>query len=450
MGIRLENALLVDIDPPLAEPGALRIVDGCIAERGASVTLDAGDERIDCAGCVVLPGLVNGHTHLYSALAVGMPPPPRAPRNFEEILGFVWWRLDRALDAGSIRCSAEIGALDALHCGTTTLIDHHASPNAITGSLDEVQRGIACVGLRGVLCYETTDRNGREGRDTGLAENRRYAESCRRRADGRFAGLIGAHASFTLEDESLDRLSDLARDLNLGVHIHVAEDPCDERDALERSGQKPPHTGEVDPERGLALIERLEHHGLLNTNALVAHGTHLGDAALARLGAARVTLAHNARSNLNNGVGYAPIARATNPVILGTDGIGGDMFAETRAAWFAARDHHAGLLPQDIIAMLATAARRASAALGVELGKLQRGAAADIVITDYRPATPLTAENVAGHLLFGLAARHVRHVLVGGAWALRDRITRPCDETAIRQSAFDVAEALWSRMSALR
>src|SRR5947208_8036433 len=162
MGIVLTNAILANVDPIRIEPAELRIDAGKIVARGR-VDRAADDEIIDCGGAVVIPGLVNGHTHLYSALATGMPPPPRGPRNFLEILQLIWWRLDRALDAESIEASAQIGALEALRCGTTTLIDHHASPSHITGSLDLIERGIDRVGLRGVLCYETTDRNGREG-----------------------------------------------------------------------------------------------------------------------------------------------------------------------------------------------------------------------------------------------------------------------------------------------
>ena len=191
MAIVLTNAILVDIDPIRVEPGGLRLGGNSIVVRGP-VTPAAGDETIDCGGAVVLPGLVNGHTHLYSALAVGMPSPPRTPKNFHEILQLVWWRLDQALDTGSIETSAVIGALDALRCGTTTLIDHHASPNAIDGSLDLIQRGVAAAGMRGVLCYETTDRHGPAGRQAGLEENERYLRRCAEKRDGRFAGLVGA------------------------------------------------------------------------------------------------------------------------------------------------------------------------------------------------------------------------------------------------------------------
>ncbi|MCK4340321.1 MAG: amidohydrolase family protein, partial [Phycisphaerae bacterium] len=179
MAIVLENALLVDIDPIRVEPGNLRIDGGRIVQRDQQISRETTDEIVDCGGAVVLPGLVNGHAHLYSALAAGMPPPPQAPRNFVEILKYVWWRLDRALDVASIEMSGRIGALDALHCGTTTLIDHHASPNCIDCSLDYLEKGIAGVGPRAVLCYETTDRNGPAGRDAGVEENHRYLEKLR-------------------------------------------------------------------------------------------------------------------------------------------------------------------------------------------------------------------------------------------------------------------------------
>lgn len=433
MAIVLDNALLVDLDPIQVEHGSVRIDGGRIVARGPAVSRDIADEVVDCGGAVVLPGLVNGHAHLYSALAAGMPPPPQPPANFVEILQFVWWRLDRALDAEAIELSARIGALDALHCGTTTLIDHHASPGCIAGSLDRIEQGLARAGLRGVLCYETTDRNGPAGRTAGLAENRRYLEKCRRRPDGRFAALVGAHALFTLEDDTLTELAALAAEWGSGVHVHVAEDPADE--------------AECQATHQMFLIDRLAAHSLLQPEAVFAHGTHLDTEAAARCGAAGVTLAHCPRSNMNNGVGYTPVAAYRGPVMLGTDGLGSDLFAEARAAWWIAQHEHAGLTPGRVLGMLAAAARRASAALEITLGKLAVGAAGDVVITDYRPATPLTSDNLPGHFLFALGARHVASVLVEGRWVLRDRTIATCDEAQIRHDAAKVAGRLWERMA---
>jgi putative selenium metabolism protein SsnA len=431
MGLVLQNAVLVDINPPRAEAGGLRIDGGRIVARGV-VKEVAGDEVIDCGGAVVLAGMVNGHTHLYSALAVGMPAPPRTPKNFLEILQLVWWRLDQALDAPSIEMSARIGALEAVHCGTTTLIDHHASPNFIGKSLDLVEQGVSSVGLRGVLCYETTDRHGRTGREAGLAENRRYLEKCRGSGGGRFAGLVGAHAAFTLDDESLSELARMADEFKVGVHIHVAEDLCDEETCLE--------------EHDMALIERLEKHGLVKPSSIFAHGTHLSAEAIERVNQVGLTLAHNPRSNMNNSVGYTPVAKFRLPVMLGTDGIGADMFNEARTAWFKACDAHAGLAPQDVLRMLAASARQASESLGVTVGQLSVGAVGDVVVTDYVPFTALADGNVAAHLIFAMGPQQVRHVAVDGKWVLKDRRVVGCDEAAVRKESVGVAREMWKRM----
>lgn len=435
MAIVLQNAVLTDLDPPRVEPGALRLDGGTITARTNQIDAAPGDEVIDCGGAVVLPGLVNGHAHLYSALAAGMPPPPQAPQSFVENLKFVWWRLDRALDPASIEMSGRIGALDALHCGTTTIIDHHASPNCIDCSLDFLERGVADVGLRAVLCYETTDRNGRPGRDAGIEENHRYLEKRRAEPSRQFAGLVGAHASFTLEDDTLDALARLADQFDTGVHIHVAEDRADEADCRAR--------------HGVALAERLAAHGILRPASIFAHGTHLDAEAIARISATGLALAHNPRSNMNNAVGYTPVAAYRCPVMLGTDGIGSDMFTESKHAWFKSRDGHAGLSPADVLATLAASARRASAALGVTLGKLEVGAAADVVITDYRPATPLTTENLPGHFIFAFGPQHVRTVIAGGRLALHDRAAVTCDEVQTRSAAREIAAQMWHRMAEL-
>nr|MBA3349617.1 amidohydrolase family protein [Actinomycetota bacterium] len=184
-----------------------------------------GDGEVDVSGCVVLPGNVCAHHHLYSTLARGMPGPSRAPRNFAEILELVWWRLDRALDPDSIRLSALVGALEAARAGTTSIIDHHASPSVIDGSLDLVADAVEEAGLRAAVCYEVTDRHGEEGGRAGVAENARFLRANRRPM---VRGMAGAHASFTLGPATLDALVAEARDLGAPLHIHVAEDGLDQ------------------------------------------------------------------------------------------------------------------------------------------------------------------------------------------------------------------------------
>jgi cytosine/adenosine deaminase-related metal-dependent hydrolase len=246
----------------------------------------------------VTPGLVCAHHHLYSALARGMPAPPRTPTNFTEILEQIWWRLDSALDLDMLRASARLGAVEALLCGTTGIVDHHESPNAIEGSLDVIAEACAEVGVRVVCAYGVTDRHGDDGARRGLAENERFL-----RAGGR--GMVGVHAAFTCSDATLEAAAGLARDVGVGVHVHVAEGPAD-RDA------------------GTRLAPLVADDWLL-VHCVLLDGPLPG------------TIAHNPRSNMNNAVGYARPARRDNAVVLGTDGIGADMLEEFRLAYVAHR-----------------------------------------------------------------------------------------------------------------
>jgi putative selenium metabolism protein SsnA len=435
MATFFRDALLVQLSPAMVEAGNLRVADGHIAELGPNVKSQSGDEIVECSGAVLMPGLVNGHTHLYSALAAGMPAPPKQPQNFHEILQYVWWRLDRAHDLESVEVSGQIGALAAIRCGTTTLIDHHASPSAIGGSLTALENGIAHVGCRAILCYEVTDRNRPEEGREGLDENERYARVCAQRTDGRFAAMVGAHASFTLENASLNGCVELSRRLGVGVHIHAAEDPVDERITRERFG--------------CGLIDRFQRAGLLDVpGTILAHCTHFSDAdfaAVTERGDA-ISLAHNPSSNMNNAVGYTPVAKLQRPPQLGTDGIGADMWRESRVAEFKSHDARLPLPFGKSLEMLTQSARFASRCLGVKLGALETGAAADLVLTNYRPATPLTSENLAGNFLFAMGPEFVRDVMVGGWWLMRKGHMVTCDEPAIRTRSVDVARALYERM----
>jgi cytosine/adenosine deaminase-related metal-dependent hydrolase len=333
--------------------------------------------------------------------------------------------------------SGLIGAMAAVRCGTTTLIDHHASPNAIEGSLTAIENGIAAVGCRGVLCYEVTDRNRSNEAAAGLAENERYIRERQKRANGSFAGMVGAHASFTLEQESLRECVELARRLSVGVHIHAAEDPVDERITRERFG--------------CSLIERFRRVGLLDVpGTIFGHGTHLSDADIAVVNeSAAISLAHNPSSNMNNGVGYTPVAKFSRLPQLGTDGIGADMWREARTAEF--KSHDAGLpFPFGAsLQMLAQSARFASNCLGIKLGVLQPGAAGDLVLTSYRPATPMNAGNLAGHFLFAMGPEFVRDVMIGGWWVMRKGHVVTCDEQAIRTRSVGVARGLHERMATM-
>ena len=334
------------------------------------------------------PGLVCAHHHLYSALARGMPPPPRTPQTFQEILELVWWRLDKALDLEMIEWSAKLGALEALERGTTAIIDHHASPGAIEGSLSVIADACAEVGVRISTCYEVTDRNGPSEARAGLEENDRYLK-----AGGR--GYVGAHACFTLSEETLDAVCELAKHHGVGVHIHVAEGPED-----------------------IDAGERLE--GRADDSWLLVHAVHL-DRDLAG------TIAHNPLSNMNNAVGYAAPAKRPNRIVLGTDGIGGDMVEAFRMAYLRAREEDVTFSPDAAWGWLESA------------WELFPEARTDRVTWSYDPMEPW-------HLAFTPGVRPLE-VVVDGEIVLADGKPTRVDRDEIRARAREQARRLHEKLA---
>ncbi len=424
----LRNATLLSLATGTVERAGLRVERGVITGKAKKLKAGAGEKTLDLSGKFVMPGMVCGHTHLYSALARGMPAPKKTPRNFYEILKYVWWVLDRALDDEAVYYSTLAGALDAVRCGTTTLIDHHASPSFIRGSLGVMGDAFTQVGLRGVLCYEVTDRNGMAGAKAGLEENTRWVAKNR---GPMFGGLVGAHASFTLCDKSLRACAEIAEEFDTGVHIHVAEDPCDQERCRGR------------------LIDRLANAGILGPKTILGHCTHLDKASLDVARAAGCWFAHNTRSNMNNAVGYAPVHLMGRQVALGTDGIGADMFEEVKFAWFKARDGRNGLGIADVAGLLTGAQRLASHLLGAKLGSLEPGSAADLVVLDYPTPTGVTSGNLLGHLIFGMSSRNVTDTMVNGRWVMRNRRIIGVDEEAVREKSAKVAAKVWKRFQRL-
>ena len=417
------------LEPPMIERTDVVVEGGRVSAPGSAT---GGGTRLDCTGCLIVPGNVCAHTHLYSALARGMPYGLAPPENFVQILQRIWWRLDRALDEESIRASALVGGMEALLCGTTTVVDHHASPNAVDGSLDIVATALEGLGIRSVLCYEVSDRDGAGVAAAGVRENERFLAQRRPLA----RGMVGAHASFTLSPETLDACVDVSARTGAGLHIHVAEDARDQRDAVERFG--------------IRVVPRLEKAGVLHEGALLAHCIHLDEAETASVRESGASVAHNPTSNMNNSVGHAAVAALGDRVALGTDGIGADMFAEAKAAYFRARDDDVSFPIAWPLARLAEGGRLVSRLFGeTTFGRIEPGAPADLLVLDAPVPTPLTAENLAGHRMFGLASRAVRDVIVAGELVVRDRRLVKVDQDELAAEASEVARRLWERYSSI-
>ncbi|MBA2312422.1 MAG: amidohydrolase family protein [Actinobacteria bacterium] len=424
MSIVLTGAVLVDRARKSVDTADLGISSGRIS--GAQ----DGSERVDVSGCVVMPGLVCAHHHLYSSLARGMPGPADPPRNFLQILERVWWRLDRALDLDAVHLSSLLGAVTAARAGTTAVVDHHASPEVIDGSLDALADGLDRAGMRSVICYEVSDRHGEERGRAGIAENLRFLDSNRRPL---VRAMMGAHASFTIGPENLEALAGAAREQGVPVHIHLAEDDCDERDSLDRYG--------------LRTAQRLASAGALEEGDLLAHGVHLDRDEIATVRSSGAWVAHNPRSNMNNRVGDAPVLEMGERVVLGTDGIDGDMFAETRACYLKSREASSSAGPDFSADRLGAGASFVGSMFGEPaLGSFEPGAPADLIVLDAGAPTPLTASNSAGHLVFGYTAQHVRDVMVAGTWVVRNRRHQLVDEDELNARCRDAAPKLWASM----
>jgi putative selenium metabolism protein SsnA len=425
--LALVGGTVVELDPPRVERADVLLAGDAIAAVGGAV--GAGVTRIDMSGCLVTPAFVVGHTHLYSALACGMPPPAVPPTSFPEILERAWWKLDKALDDDLVQLAALVGAVEAARRGVAFVIDHHASPRAVDGSLDRIAAALDEVGLRGALCYEASDRDGRAVRDAGLRENERFAERSRR-GETLHPALIGAHAPFTLEDDTLEALRDLADRTKLGIHIHVAEDRTDASNALAR---------------GTGLGARIARLGVGRAGSIVAHGVQLTAEFLDELQAMGAWVVTNTRSNMNNAVGLAP-ARGPR-VALGTDGIGADMIAEAHAHFLRHAEARDGLAGDAVTRLVASQKLASLLRQGSERApRVAAGERADLAVLAYDPPTPLTQDNLAGHVLFGWSSALVRDTIVGGRFVLRNRAVQTIDEGALAERARAGAKRLWERM----
>jgi putative selenium metabolism protein SsnA len=421
--------------------GALLIRDGVIADMGSADDLEARyptAERLDARGQLIMPGLINAHTHFYGAYARGMAIPGEAPRDFPQILRRLWWMLDKALDADAVRMSALVCLVDAVRHGVTTLFDHHASPNAIDGSLDGVAGAVETAGVRAVLCYEVSDRDGAAKAEAGIAENLRFMRSPH---GGRLRGTFGLHASLSLGNGTLERVASLLN-ADEGVHIHVAEHEADEEDSLRQYN--------------LRVVERLASFGLLRPQTLLAHCVHVDERERALIGEHGAWVTHQARSNMNNAVGalaFDTFMREGVRVCLGSDGFTGSMWSEWKDAYFLHKAAHRDprLANGADIAQAGAwhNAALASQFFGRTIGALAVGAAADIILVDYQPYTPLTAGNLPWHIIFGFEPSMVTTTICDGRVLMRDRQLLTLDAAAIAREAMAVGAGVWARYAQL-
>ncbi len=420
-------------------PAGTRPTDAAFSQQATlDFTVPAGVRSIDAAGKILMPGFINAHTHCYSAFARGLTKTAPAA-SFLPVLENLWWRLDKALNLEDCYWSALSVLLDSIRSGTTTLIDHHASPCAIRGSLEAVARAFRETGLRGDLCYEVSDRDGDAAARAGLEENAAFIRACRERDNPLIGAMFGLHASFTLGDATLEAAAALGHGLGVGFHIHAAEAVVDQEHTLRHYGQR--------------VVERLHGHGLLGPGSIAAHGVHLNEREMDLLAETGTALVHNPQSNLNNAVGIADLTTLHERGVLtglGTDAMTTRIGAEVRTALWCQhllhRDASVGFQAATS-ALLRHNPRIAGKIFGLTLGEIAEGAAADLLLIDYDPPTPLTEDNWLGHFIYGIAEARVDTTIVSGKVLMENcQLQLDLDEREVQVKARERAEALWKRL----
>jgi len=437
------HATLVTWEKPnriLADHGLFIGQDGKIEDIGPSREIIArhpGVLLLDAQSQLVLPGNICAHTHFYGAFARGMAVHGKPPLAFPDILKQLWWPLDQALSEEDIRYSTLVCLVDAIRHGTTTLFDHHASLNFIDGSLDVIAESVQQSGLRAVLCYEVTDRGGKEKAIAGINENVRFINKVANNRTPLLAATFGLHAPLTLSDRTLDSCLS-AHPSHGGFHTHLSESPWDAK-KVKKDGHGTP-TG------------WLKRHGILGPKSIAAHFVHSTKTERKMIAESGTWITHQPRSNMNNGVGVAPVEEllaAGIKVCLGNDGFSNNMYEEWNAAYLLPKSHQ-----KDPRAMhgykivdigIYNNAALANTFFPVELGAIKPGAAADLVFIDYNPYTELSDGNLPWHILFGFRSGMVTTTIVNGKVLMRNRELTTLDEDQIMRRSRELSAQVWKR-----
>lgn len=436
----LKNGTILTFDEqnPLLFDGSLLLGEGKIIKIGKpSDFKEYRGESLDLSGKIILPGLINAHHHFYSTLVKGLTKAKPA-KDFNEVLRNLWWRLDKKLQSSDIYYSTVLSALDAIKHGTTTIIDHHASPGMVRGSLNIIAGALEKCGIRACLCYEISDRDGEEITGDGLSENLDWLLKTKEEGSDYLKGLLGMHAAFTLSDKSLEKIAAAGKKFDCGYHLHVAEALSDQEYSISKHRKR--------------VVERLDSFGLLNDQSIAAHCVHVDEKEMEILAERKVAVIHNPQSNLNNAVGIADVCKMTKKGILvglGTDAMTNNMLEEARVALWA--QHWRQKDPSCGFGEITSALTKnnpliANRYWNNRLGIIREGSAADIIAFDYYPHTPLTEENWLGHLIYGISQTRVDTTIINGKVLMWNKqLFLPLDEEEISRKSAETAAELWKR-----
>lgn len=420
---------------------ALRIANGRIVEIMDEKTLlekYPHEVKMDGHGQILMPGLICAHTHFYGAFSRGLGIPGEAPKNFMEILEKLWWALDQSLTAEGIRYSALVCLIDAIKHGTTTVFDHHASPNFIEGSLDLIETAVIETGVRTSLCYEVSDRGGKEKTLAGIAENVRMINKLQKQPNGALtSATFGLHAAVTLSDETLERSREEIPSSH-GFHIHIAEDAIDQKSSIENHQMR--------------VVERLHKFGITGRQSIFVHGVHLNDNEVDIIQDSKTWLTHQPRSNMNNAVGMADVEAYLDlgiPICIGNDGFSFAMWDEWRTCFLSHKSWKKDprSMPGNKVTEMAAYnnASMASHFFKDRIGMIEVGAKADLILVDYLPFTEMHEGNLPWHILFGFRDSMVTMTMVDGKVLMYDREIKVINESSIMNEATEVSQEIWKR-----
>ncbi|MBP3484020.1 MAG: amidohydrolase family protein [Oscillospiraceae bacterium] len=422
------NAKLISLDPsaPYLENAYLKTDGTKIAGIGDmqlfnTQAVEPDAELEDVKGKIIMPGMVCTHSHFYGQLIRGMAVHYRL-RNWQNVLQQLWWNVDRALDEEMNYASAVMGLVEGVKCGVTTFIDHHASPSCCPGSLDILEEAVKKVGARAVLAYETSDRNGEQSCKEGLAENARFLEKCKGRGEAdTVRGMFGLHALYSLSESTLKQAAEIESSFNTGFHIHCAEDIADVVGSYKAYD--------------MHVVEYLYKMGILKDKSILAHFVHTGPEEWKLVAETGTTIAHNPQSNSNNAVGICPVdamLRSGVHVALGGDGFYYDLFQELNIAMILQKlgSKNPGAMGGDLMTKLSfeNPYRVVSQAFSMPAGQLKAGCAADFIMLNYIPPTPLHAGNIMSHITSAFTG-HVSDTVINGKRVVKDGIVLGISET---------------------
>ncbi len=449
MGILIEKGTVITLGKEIKviQDGAVYIEGNAIKEVGKieevkSKVQSPKAKVIDAKGKIVMPGLINTHHHLYSTFARGMAIPGEPAKNFVEILEKLWWPLDKTLNKEDIYYSALIPLIECVRNGTTTIIDHHESQAYQLGGLDELEKAAKEIGIRSCLCLGISDRydKGKEG----LKESERFLKKVQspkskvQSQDNLISGMVGLHASFTVNDDTVEKAVELARKYDVGIHVHCAEDKADEEDSVKKYGKR--------------VVERFKDKGVLGPKSILVHGVHLDGKEMDILKETETNLVHNPESNMNNAVGWADVLKMLEKGVmvgLGTDGMSSDMLSQMRCAYLIARnerkDPRVAFMEAPKMLLENNPEIVSQVASFGKLGEISVGSLADVILIDYLPPTPLNENNFLGHLIFGLVDATIDTTIVNGKILMKNKSLVGINEEKITAKSRELAQKLWSR-----